>query len=174
MRGILTPPASSLNGDTPVGWAPTTRHSTDSAPLDKVEPKARPWDHVLFAALLVGTGLLYLVGLSESGWANQFYSAAAQAGSKSWTAFLFGSLDASNFITVACWNSYSVTTASAGSPGRTTTARWAVRPAVVGLAVAQLWGPARRPPPVGRSSRSSRPRCGGRACCSVARPGTRS
>jgi 4-amino-4-deoxy-L-arabinose transferase-like glycosyltransferase len=50
--------------------------------------------------LLGGTALLYLVGLSESGWANQFYAAAAQAGSKSWSAFLFGSLDASNFITV--------------------------------------------------------------------------
>jgi 4-amino-4-deoxy-L-arabinose transferase-like glycosyltransferase len=49
---------------------------------------------------LVGTGLLYLVGLSKSGWANQFYAAAAQGGSKSWTAFLFGSLDQSNFITV--------------------------------------------------------------------------
>ncbi len=51
-------------------------------------------------ALLVGTALLYLIGLSESGWANQYYSAAAEAGSKSWTAFLFGSLDSSNFITV--------------------------------------------------------------------------
>ncbi|MDT4981226.1 MAG: hypothetical protein QOG07_3105, partial [Pseudonocardiales bacterium] len=51
-------------------------------------------------ALLLATALLYLVGLSRSGWANQFYAAAAQAGSKSWTAFLFGSLDSSNFITV--------------------------------------------------------------------------
>ena len=50
--------------------------------------------------LLVGTALLYLVNLSVSGWANQFYAAAAQAGAKSWKAFLFGSLDSSNFITV--------------------------------------------------------------------------
>lgn len=50
--------------------------------------------------LLSGTALLYLIGLSESGWANQFYSAAAQAGAKSWSAMLFGSLDASNFVTV--------------------------------------------------------------------------
>ncbi|MDT4937781.1 MAG: hypothetical protein QOG80_1452 [Pseudonocardiales bacterium] len=55
---------------------------------------------ISFAVLLIGTGLLYLVGLSESGWANQFYAAAAQAGSRSWTAFLFGSLDSSSFITV--------------------------------------------------------------------------
>ncbi len=55
---------------------------------------------IAFGALLVSTGALYLVGLSASGWANQYYSAAALAGSKSWTAFLFGSLDSSNFITV--------------------------------------------------------------------------
>jgi 4-amino-4-deoxy-L-arabinose transferase-like glycosyltransferase len=61
---------------------------------------ARVRDRLLFGVLLVATGLLYLVGLSESGWANQYYSAAAGAGSKSWTGFLFGSLDSSNFITV--------------------------------------------------------------------------
>jgi 4-amino-4-deoxy-L-arabinose transferase-like glycosyltransferase len=53
-----------------------------------------------FGALLAATGALYLTGLSKSGWANQFYAAAGQAGMKSWTAFLFGSLDQSNFITV--------------------------------------------------------------------------
>ena len=57
-------------------------------------------DRIALAALLAGTALLYLIGLSSSGWANQFYAAAAQAGSTSWKAFLFGSLDASNFITV--------------------------------------------------------------------------
>ena len=31
---------------------------------------------------------------------NQFYAAAAQAGSRDWEALLFGSLDANNFITV--------------------------------------------------------------------------
>lgn len=51
-------------------------------------------------ALLVATALLYLLHLSESGWANSFYSAAVQAGSKSWTAFLFGSTDAASSITV--------------------------------------------------------------------------
>ena len=44
--------------------------------------------------------MLYLAGLSRSGYANEFYAAAVQAGTKSWKAFLFGSLDASNFITV--------------------------------------------------------------------------
>ena len=51
-------------------------------------------------ALLAGTGVLYLWGLSASGWANAFYSAAAQAGSRSWTAWFFGSSDAANAITV--------------------------------------------------------------------------
>ena len=51
-------------------------------------------------ALLAGTAVLYLVGLSASGYANTFYAAAAQAGSQSWEAFFYGSLDASNAITV--------------------------------------------------------------------------
>ncbi|MCW2795529.1 MAG: glycosyl transferase [Nocardioides sp.] len=52
------------------------------------------------AVLLGGTGVLYLWGLSESGWANSFYAAAAQAGSDSWKAFFFGSSDAASSITV--------------------------------------------------------------------------
>ena len=58
------------------------------------------WARPALGGLLLGTALLYLVGLGSSGWANAFYSAAAQAGSKSWVAFLFGSSDASNAITV--------------------------------------------------------------------------
>ena len=50
--------------------------------------------------LLVATALLYLWNLSASGWANTFYSAAAQAGADNWTAMLFGSSDAANAITV--------------------------------------------------------------------------
>ena len=51
-------------------------------------------------SLLALTAVLYLWGLGASGWANDYYSAAVQAGTKSWKAFLFGSTDASNFITV--------------------------------------------------------------------------
>jgi 4-amino-4-deoxy-L-arabinose transferase-like glycosyltransferase len=53
-----------------------------------------------FLALLVATGLLYLYNLSASGYANSFYSAAVQAGSQSWKALFFGSLDSANAITV--------------------------------------------------------------------------
>ncbi|MCS0639490.1 glycosyltransferase family 39 protein [Streptomyces sp. LP05-1] len=59
-----------------------------------------PWVRPALLALLLATGLLYAYGLSASGYANSFYSAAAQAGSASWKAFLFGSSDAGNSITV--------------------------------------------------------------------------
>ena len=43
---------------------------------------------------------MYLWDLSASDYGNGFYAAAAQAGSQSWSAWFFGSLDAQNFITV--------------------------------------------------------------------------
>ncbi len=52
------------------------------------------------AALLGLTGLLYVWGLGASGYANEFYAAAVQAGTQSWKALFFGSFDSSNFITV--------------------------------------------------------------------------
>ncbi|HTG40007.1 MAG TPA: glycosyltransferase family 39 protein [Methylomirabilota bacterium] len=44
--------------------------------------------------------VLYLFNLTISGYANTYYSAAALAGSQSWSAWFFGSLDSANFITV--------------------------------------------------------------------------
>jgi 4-amino-4-deoxy-L-arabinose transferase-like glycosyltransferase len=58
------------------------------------------WTRVSFAGLLAATFVLYVWGLDRNGWANAYYAAAVQAGTKSWKAFFFGSLDASNFITV--------------------------------------------------------------------------
>ncbi|OMC37347.1 glycosyl transferase [Mycobacterium sp. GA-1841] len=55
---------------------------------------------IALGLLLAGTAVLYLWNLSSSGWANAFYSAAAQAGAENWTAMLFGSSDAGNAITV--------------------------------------------------------------------------
>jgi 4-amino-4-deoxy-L-arabinose transferase-like glycosyltransferase len=49
---------------------------------------------------LAGTALLYLWGLGASGWANSYYSAAAQAATSSWKALFFGSSDGANFITI--------------------------------------------------------------------------
>ncbi|MFC9620458.1 ArnT family glycosyltransferase [Streptomyces sp. NPDC056930] len=58
------------------------------------------WARPAFLAMLLVVALAYLWNLSASGYANSFYSAAVQAGSRSWKAFFFGSLDAANAITV--------------------------------------------------------------------------
>src|SRR3989454_7813450 len=58
------------------------------------------WVRPALFGLLGTTALLCLWTLAASGWANAYYSAAVLAGTKSWAAFFFGSLDASNFITV--------------------------------------------------------------------------
>ena len=82
-----SPPASSSASS--ASWAPP-------APRER-DPR---WVRPAFIGLLLATAVLYLWGLGASGWANQFYSAAVQAGTESWKAMFFGSSDASNFITV--------------------------------------------------------------------------
>ncbi|MGW2565454.1 glycosyltransferase family 39 protein [Streptomyces sp. NPDC001537] len=100
----------------PSAWSPPTTATTDVpqpvAPgsgepeqpfvrrLRRGRPEDPRWVRPAFLGLLLATGLLYLYNLSASGYANSFYSAAVQAGSKSWKAFFFGSLDAGNAITV--------------------------------------------------------------------------
>ena len=51
-------------------------------------------------ALLTGTAVLYLWNITVNAMGNDFYAAAAWAGSKNAEALLFGSLDPNNFITV--------------------------------------------------------------------------
>lgn len=58
------------------------------------------WARTALAVLLIATAASWCLGLSRNGWANTFYSAAVQAGTKSWKAALFGSSDAANSITV--------------------------------------------------------------------------
>ncbi|MFC1432962.1 ArnT family glycosyltransferase, partial [Streptacidiphilus sp. N1-3] len=73
----------------------------DAGPPAPGAPARDPrWVRPAFVGLLLATAVLYLWGLGASGWANQFYSAAVQAGTKSWEAMFYGSSDASNFITV--------------------------------------------------------------------------
>jgi len=50
--------------------------------------------------LLVLTGVLYLFGALHNGMANSYYAAAIQAASQDWTAWLFGSLDVANYVSV--------------------------------------------------------------------------
>jgi hypothetical protein len=83
----------------PASSAPSAPSSTgrrDAAP----GPPAPRWARPGLAALLLGTAVLYLWGLGASGYANDFYAAAVQAGTQSWKAMFFGSLDAGNAITV--------------------------------------------------------------------------
>ena len=88
-RETQTPPRTG----TPSGTSRLTRLWRGSAD----DPR---WTRPAFLGLLLATGVLYLWGLGESGWANSFYSAAVQAGSESWKAFFFGSSDAASSITV--------------------------------------------------------------------------
>ena len=53
-----------------------------------------------FGGLLLMASMLYLWNITINGMANSYYAAAAQAASVNWTAWLFGSLDAANFMSV--------------------------------------------------------------------------
>ncbi len=54
----------------------------------------------VLAGLLLATAVLYLWNLGSVGWANLYYSGAVHAMSQNWKAFLFGSIDAGNTVTV--------------------------------------------------------------------------
>jgi 4-amino-4-deoxy-L-arabinose transferase-like glycosyltransferase len=58
------------------------------------------WERPTLLVLLMSNAMLYFSNLGVNGWANSFYSAAAQAGTKDWSAFFFGSSDWGNSITV--------------------------------------------------------------------------
>ncbi|HEU5270317.1 MAG TPA: glycosyltransferase family 39 protein, partial [Jatrophihabitans sp.] len=91
----LVPPGQS--------WSPAfteQRRTSRLAALLRGRTADPAWIRPALLALLLATGLLYLWDLGASGWANSFYSAAAQAGSVSWKAFFFGSSDSANSITV--------------------------------------------------------------------------
>ncbi|WP_346960431.1 glycosyltransferase family 39 protein [uncultured Arthrobacter sp.] len=88
---------------------PTTTPANPAAPLPPAVQGRRArllfgpqprWVRPSAALLLVLTAVLYLWNLKATGYANSFYAAAIQAGTKDWTALLFGSLDAGNAITV--------------------------------------------------------------------------
>jgi 4-amino-4-deoxy-L-arabinose transferase-like glycosyltransferase len=70
------------------------------APTTPAARRSPEWERPALVVLLLSTALLYLWDLGASGYANSFYAQAVQAGTKSWKAMLFGSLDAGNAITV--------------------------------------------------------------------------
>ncbi|MBW8820334.1 MAG: glycosyl transferase, partial [Streptomyces sp.] len=83
---------------------PAPQSGEPQQPLARRLWRGRPedprWARPAFWGLLLATAALYFYNLSASGYANSFYSAAVQAGTKSWKAMFFGSLDAGNAITV--------------------------------------------------------------------------
>ena len=101
-----TGPAPAARENQPPNQSPAPPHAgapTGTSRLHRLwrgSAEDPSWARPAFLGLLLATGLLYLWGLGESGWANSFYSAAVQAGSESWKAFFFGSSDAANSITV--------------------------------------------------------------------------
>ncbi|MGV9559002.1 ArnT family glycosyltransferase [Streptomyces sp. NPDC003522] len=84
--------------------APAPGAGEPKQPLARRLWRGRPedprWARPALLGLLLATCVLYLCNLSASGYANSFYSAAVQAGSQSWKAFFFGSLDSASAITV--------------------------------------------------------------------------
>ncbi|MGW4300804.1 ArnT family glycosyltransferase [Streptomyces sp. NPDC004376] len=97
----FTPPEASAPAPVP---EPDAQHAAPRPPFARRVWRGRPddpaWARPAFLGLLAATFLLYLWNLGANGYSNSFYAAAVQAGSKSWKAFFFGSLDAGNAITV--------------------------------------------------------------------------
>src|SRR5215207_7159754 len=58
------------------------------------------WERFALLGVLAVAAALCLWNLTISGYSNEYYAAAARAGSESWTAWFFGSLDPGSFITV--------------------------------------------------------------------------
>ena len=80
--------------------ARSLRRELRASSAPSLAPARGPLDWVAVAVLMLAAAFVFFWNLTASGYANEFYSAAAQAGSKNWEAFLWGSLDAGNAITV--------------------------------------------------------------------------
>jgi len=77
------------------------RQVAPALPLAARVPRLRiSLDALSMAGLAVVAGVLYLVNLTVSGYANTYYAMAAQAAGQSWSALFFGSLDSQGFITI--------------------------------------------------------------------------
>ncbi len=92
--------------------------------LDRLRHPAR--SDLALAGIAILAAVLYVWGLGGVGYGNTYYAAAVKAGTKSWKAFFFGSIDPGNFITVdkppAALSAWALW--SAVETGRT---RWAAR-----------------------------------------------
>ncbi len=78
------------------GVTSTHRATSDSVEIELISTAQR----TTFAAVLLVAAGLYLWALDTTGTVNVYYAQAVSAGSQSWSAMFFGSLDTGNFITV--------------------------------------------------------------------------
>jgi 4-amino-4-deoxy-L-arabinose transferase-like glycosyltransferase len=92
--------SSTVTGARRFAGPPDQQHRGRLARLLRGPEHDPRWARPGLLGLLAAAAILYTAGLSRNGWANDFYSAAVQAGATSWKAFFFGSFDSSNFITV--------------------------------------------------------------------------
>jgi len=92
--------APSAAGPSPTSPAAAPGEPGGSCAGSASRPADPPWTRPALAVLLIVTAAAYLWDLSRNGWGNTFYAAAVQSGTKSWSAFFFGSFDWSNYITV--------------------------------------------------------------------------
>jgi 4-amino-4-deoxy-L-arabinose transferase-like glycosyltransferase len=76
------------------------RPAAPATPVELAAPRARSLVRPALIGLLAFTAVLYLWRLGSSGYANEYYAAAAQAGGQSWKAWFFGALDPAASITV--------------------------------------------------------------------------
>src|SRR6478752_4932096 len=95
--GVPAPPAQTARAPRPADLPPGGIQNRRGRLLFGAQPR---WVRPSAALLVLLTAALYLWNLEATGYANSFYATAIQAGTKDWTALLFGSLDAGNAITV--------------------------------------------------------------------------
>ena len=85
----LTPPGAASSATTRATLRDRLARGSDSA-----------WVAPAHVGVLALAAFVYVFNLTVSGYANTFYSMAAQAAASDWSAWFWGSLDQSNFITV--------------------------------------------------------------------------
>lgn len=98
MSGTVTLPKRS-----PAPWPAQRLTSAAATALKRIASGPdhhQRWERPALLTLLLITSFLYCWDLDVNGWANSYYSAAVMAGSEDWNAFLFGSSDSGNAITV--------------------------------------------------------------------------
>lgn len=103
MTDATVPGTTGPSTHTPVGAARPRRSAPGGNRFTRVFTGAAEdprWARPALWVLLAATALLYLVGLTKQGYANDFYAASVKSATQSWRAWLWASLDSQLSITV--------------------------------------------------------------------------